>query len=712
MTSLKPSDYWDKVANAPYLNIIANALTLSLPIVITGAIGVLINNFPIQSYQTFMESTFGEGWRSFGGYVWNGTLTILSPVMVFAIGHSIAEHHNKRCPLDTIHPVIVGLVALCSLMSMIEPAAEAFAIPYIWVGIHGLFLSLIIAIASSELFLRLYRVKMFRIYFFPRDARIAIGSVFSSLIPCVITIFVFVAVKTSLKSLGIPDIHALIYGMLYKPFAGMGNTLQAALLTNLARQLLWFFGIHGSNALEPIMTEIYVKASQINLYATAAGVPAPYVFTKTFFDIYVSIGGSGSTMSLLIACLFLSRQSSFHKIARISALPAVFNINETLLFGVPIVLNPIFLIPFILTPLALTLVSYYAVLWEFVPRTNIDVAWTTPFLISGYVATGSLAGSAMQLFNTMLGTLIYAPFVWISEELQKKKFDATYKELLLVSSGFGEAAPMSIVGRNDDVGSFARVLSNDLLRAIKQKELFLEYQPQVDRATGKVVGMEALIRWKHPLIGRVPPSLFVALAEEIGFIGEIGIWVCEEACAQLKRWQDAGLMNTVMSINVSVRQLEDPDLPEKIYACVEKYGLDPGFLEVEVTESTGLSSDMGHNILLQEIQRKGIKLAIDDFGMGHSSLIYLKRFPVSTLKLDGSLVRDVTIDRTSVEIISTISELCRSMSIHLLAEFVETDEQANKLAQLGCTRFQGYLYSPPLPSESCERVIRDGFKGL
>jgi EAL domain-containing protein (putative c-di-GMP-specific phosphodiesterase class I) len=238
----------------------------------------------------------------------------------------------------------------------------------------------------------------------------------------------------------------------------------------------------------------------------------------------------------------------------------------------------------------------------------------------------------------------------------------------------------------------------------------LEYQPQVNCLTGEVVGVEALLRWKHENIGRIPPSLFIVLAEEIDFIGEIGLWVCEESCRQIKEWRDRGLTDVVMSFNVSVKQLGDPDLPEKIEACIKKYDLAPPCMKVEVTESTGLSSDMGHNILLQDIRRMGVKIAIDDFGMGHSSLVYLKQFPVAMIKLDGSLVKDVTVSKISSDIISSISELCKTMDIELLAEFVETEAQAVMLKQLGCHIFQGWLYSPALSPKACEQAIRVGFR--
>jgi cellobiose-specific phosphotransferase system IIC component len=703
------SIFWFKIVNSEYLSIIRNALTLTLPVVIAGAIGVLLNNFPIAFYQELMHGVFGKEWRSFGGYVWGGTLAILSPVMVFTIGCSIAERYNMKKPLDAIPPVVVGLLSFCALLTITEPSSKDFAIPYNWVGIHGLFLAIIVSIVSSEVFLRLYKIKALHIRFFSEEAGTAMSSVFSALAPAVLTIGLFALFKVTMVSLGVKDIHSLIYDAIALPFKGLGNNLGTALLYNFLRQSLWFLGIHGSNALEPVMTEIYMSAMRANELAVAAGRPQQFIFTKTFFDTYISMGGAGNTLSLLLALFMTRKGSGMKRIAQISFLPAVFNINETLVFGMPIVLNPIFFAPFILTPMALTVTSYCAAATGLLPASTMEVAWTTPAFISGYAAAGSLAGSVMQIFNIFVGFLIYLPFVRISEKFQKSRFEATYDELLR-ASGNPESECSSLTDRSGEIGSLARVLANDMLESIKKKQLFLEYQPQVDCVTGKVVGVEALLRWNHGDIGRIPPSLFVVLAEEIGFIGEMGLWVCEESCRQMREWSDKGLSDIVMSFNVSVKQLSDADIPEKIGNCIKKNGLDPSCMKVEVTESTGLSSDMGHNIILQDIRLMGVNIAIDDFGMGHSSLVYLKQFPVAMIKLDGSLVKDVTLSKISSDIIASISELCKTMNIELLAEFVETEEQAVMLKSLGCHVFQGWLYSKALPPGECETAIRNGFR--
>ena len=702
---------WEKVVSSRHLSIIRNALTLTLPLVIAGAFAVLINNLPIDFYQEWMTRLFGESWQSFGGYIYNGTFAVISPIIAFTIGHSIAEDYNARNTLNRIHPNIVALVSFSSLMAIIEPLTVAYSISYRWTGIHGMFLGIIIALAASHLFLHLYSVRQLRLAFFSEDADETIPYALHGLLPGLLTVAFFALIKIFAKNiLGIQDLHAITYSLLYLPFKNMGNTLGTSLIYNLVRHLLWFIGIHGSNALEPIMTELYVTAINSNIAAAAAGKPIPHILTQPFFDCFISIGGAGSTLCLIIACLTYSKQGSIKRISQLSILPALFNINEIMLFGLPIILNPIFFIPFILTPLVFTLTSYAAIASGAVSPIIAKVAWTTPVFISGYEATGSIDGALLQLFNIIIGVGIYYPFVRIAERQKEKQICINYEKLLSVTNnGDTMTETAKYISRTDSVGALARSLSNDLLLSIKRNELYLEYQPQVDAITGKVFGAEALVRWKHPHIGKIPPSLFIALAEDIGFISTIGLWVCDEASRQMSEWRKAGVNNFVMSINVSMKQLDDPNLPEKLSASIRQYDVPPEFMEIEVTESVGLSSHLGHNVLLQDIRLRGIQIAIDDFGMGHSSLVYLKQFPVNTLKLDRVLVHDVHRNRSSAEIIATISELCRSLDVHLLAEYVETKEQALILQELGCHRFQGYLYSPSLAPDECLRVIQKGF---
>jgi lactose/cellobiose-specific phosphotransferase system IIC component len=471
--------FWIKIANFESLSIIRNTFTLILPLVLTGAAAVLINNFPIAAYQDFMEGLFGAGWRRFGGYVWNGTLAILSPVTAFAIGYGVVERYNLKNPLNTVHPVIAGILSFCSLLTILEPAASEFAIPYNWTGVNGLLPALITGFVSTGFFLFFYRIKKLHINFFSEDAGAAMSHVLAAMIPAALTLGIFAGFKTYMLSIGVQDIHALIYYYLSLPFKGLGNNLGTALLYSVVRQILWFFGIHGANALEPVMTEIYLPAAELNKLALSQGALPPYIFTKTFFDTYASMGGAGNTLSLL-AALFISRKKTgVKKIAAISLLPAVFNINEILLFGIPVVLNPLYFIPFVTVPMVLTALSYFAALAGFIPVYAAEAVWTTPALISGYAAAGSASGSLMQLVNIFAGFLIYLPFVRMSEKVRRYRFDLSYGELLRAGRD-SDKTYAALTGHPGETGAFSQVLANDLLASIKKNEhLVLQNTPGI-----------------------------------------------------------------------------------------------------------------------------------------------------------------------------------------------------------------------------------------
>ena len=457
--------FWIRVANSEKLSVIRNALTLTLPVIIAGALAVLINNFPVPYYQQMMLKIFGESWLSFGGYIWNGTLAILSPVMAFSIGYSIAERFNLKTPYDAVHPVISGLLAFCSLLLLTESAANDWAIPYNWMTVNGLFAAILTAFISSELFIRLYKVPFFRIRFFSEEAGITMTHVFAAMIPAFLTLSFFALFKLFMNFLGVHDIHAFIYGMMSRPFMGMGNTLPTALLFNLVRHFLWFFGIHGSNALEPVVNEIYVPAAEIIKTSLAAGKTPPVIFTKTFFDTYVTMGGAGGTLALMVALFFARKGTSMRRIFEISLVPGIFNINETLLFGLPIVLNPVYIFPFTAVPLALTLSSWSAVKLGLLPPAVAEVAWTTPAILSGYVASGSIAGSIMQIINLGISFCIYLPFVRLSERVRKYRYDNTYINFMNF-----ENTPAAQRG---EIGAISQVLVNNLMTSIKKNELSL-----------------------------------------------------------------------------------------------------------------------------------------------------------------------------------------------------------------------------------------------
>jgi len=251
-------------------------------------------------------------------------------------------------------------------------------------------------------------------------------------------------------------------------------------------------------------------------------------------------------------------------------------------------------------------------------------------------------------------------------------------------------------------------LEGDLRAALEQDQFELHYQPQVDLRSGKIIGVEALIRWNHPEFGMVAPSRFISLAEETGLIVPIGAWVIRTACAQNKAWQRAGRGNLKMAVNLSARQFGQHDLVELIGLALAETKLEPQYLEIELTESMVMADVERAIEVLRKLNALGVQISIDDFGTGYSSLSYLKRFPIDILKIDQSFVRDITIDPDDAAIVASIISLAHSLRLQVIAEGVETAEQLDYLQGHDCDVMQGYHFSRPLPVDQLEQVLDEG----
>ncbi len=249
-------------------------------------------------------------------------------------------------------------------------------------------------------------------------------------------------------------------------------------------------------------------------------------------------------------------------------------------------------------------------------------------------------------------------------------------------------------------------LEHSLRRALERNELFLHYQPQIDIETGGITGMEALLRWQHPERGIIPPSDFIPLAEETGLIIPIGEWVLRSACAQNKEWQDAGLPPMIIAVNLSVRQLRQKNLVVRIEEILEETGLDPQWLELELTESMIMQNAEDSIQQLNDIKSLGITLAIDDFGTGYSSLSYLKRFPIDKVKIDQSFVQGVCSNLDDAAISQAIIALANSLNLKVTAEGVENPEQLSFLREHQCCDARGYLFSHPIPADAMTRMLQ------
>ncbi|MEP9412443.1 MAG: EAL domain-containing protein [Candidatus Brocadia sp.] len=262
-----------------------------------------------------------------------------------------------------------------------------------------------------------------------------------------------------------------------------------------------------------------------------------------------------------------------------------------------------------------------------------------------------------------------------------------------------------------DIDNFERLtLENGLRKALEKRELLVYYQPLIDQNTGQIISMEALTRWQHPELGMICPAKFIPVAEETGLIIPIGEWVLLTACAQTRAWHDAGFHTLRVTVNLSARQFKQQNLISMITQALQETGLDPHYLELELTEGIVMQNDAAILSALRELKSMGIHLSIDDFGTQYSSLGYLKRFPIDTLKIDRSFVHDITTNPDDAAIVTAIIAIAESLKLKVVAEGVENKEQAAFLHKLRCNNIQGYVYSHPLPPGDIEHLLQKIYK--
>lgn len=251
-------------------------------------------------------------------------------------------------------------------------------------------------------------------------------------------------------------------------------------------------------------------------------------------------------------------------------------------------------------------------------------------------------------------------------------------------------------------------LEAELRDAIERGQFYLDYQPLVDPKTQRVASLEALVRWQHPIKGKVPPLKFISIAERMGLICEIGAFVIREACRQLGEWQRGGLVPVPVAVNVSSIQLEQRNIVDVLSSALREERIAPALLRIEITESVFMEGSEKRVLHLNEIRALGVQVSVDDFGTGYSSLAYLKQLPVDCLKIDRAFVRDIDSSSADEAIVRAIIRMAQSLGLSTVAEGVETPEQARRLSELGTTYIQGYYFSPPLAVDACGLMLRNG----
>ena len=407
----------EKIGKNKYLISIRDGFLLTTPLLIIGSFFLLIANFPINNWTEFWARFFGENWTAYMAKPTSATFDIMAILAVVGIAYSFSRELN----VDKLSGAAVAVVSWFILMpyKVTDGSVTLNGIPLDWVGSKGIFIGIITAFVSVHIYA--WVIKKGWIIKMPKGVPPAVTQSFAALVPSAVVLGIFFLVNSLLALTPYDNAFNFIFKFLQQPLLVLGNTLGAVLVAMGFQHFFWFFGINGGSIVGSIMQPILTPLSIENLSAFQAGNPLPNVINQQFYDLFTTFGGAGSTLSMLIAMIIVCRSQRIKNLSKISIVPALFGINEPVIFGLPVVLNPTILIPFLLTPLINILISYFTMVSGIVPFTSgVSIPWTTPVIISGFLTTG-WKGALLQLILVILGVFIYMPFVKMMDKQYKNE---------------------------------------------------------------------------------------------------------------------------------------------------------------------------------------------------------------------------------------------------------------------------------------------------
>lgn len=470
---------------------------------------------------------------------------------------------------------------------------------------------------------------------------------------------------------------------------------QSGLLFAGLNSSFWFLGLHGYQALLP-WVDTLEQALYLNSATVMAGGDATYPMNSAFLGAFVFIGGCGATLSLIIAILLVSQEHHVRLIALASIPIALLNVNEILLFGLPIILNPRLFLPFFLVPMVNVVVGLFLTQNGWVGSAVAAVPFNTPVILNALLATkGDLAAVVMQVFNCFLGVLFYLPFIK-GIDLQARRRKLAMKSMETLYDRRLEEAAYSY----DPVQQATRArLGNRVLREklalLDEQEFVLHFQPQVWSDQGDIKGCEALIRAVDARGNITPPSEFLPWMEQAELMPELDIWVVKACCLQMHKWRQQGI-DVAISFNLTAQSLENEEVIDTLLYEVHQ---SPGRYIAEITEESLAGNFTQVRLHIEKLRAVGVKIAIDDFGTGYSSLSYLHRYPVDIVKIDRSFVVALAGERGQ-QVFTGLLALAETLALDIVVEGVETRWQRDWInAHAVQLAVQGWYYSKPMPED-------------
>ena len=688
----------DRISGNLIISSISRGLAALIPIVLIGAFLTAALSLPIPAWQGFLNGEYaGFIGVTIAEAIQFATINIVSIAALFSVSYAIS-HRNTYVRKREIGVASLFLTALSSyiLLTVTPGDTLIFAHP----SGEGLLFALIAATGSERLF-NLF----FTIWYGRRSTVLTVHtrlrSAIRSILPMLLTLVVFALIRVFIMNRVFHggDFETSIMPVINR----LMNTdsVGAAALILLFIQLCWFFGLHGGFL-------IMINLPSVSSYSPE--IAQHTILSREFFAVFATTGGAGMTLGLLLVLFLAGSRGRDKPLARLSLIPAVFNINETLTYGIPIIFNPVYFIPFIVSPIVSGLISYAAIVNGWVPHIVTETYWSVPAFYAGYVATGSVAGILLQVVCVAVSAVIYLPFVRLARRIAQEKQQLSFKKFQEAALEAAESESVSLLLRQDEVGELAQDFAAGMQERFENGNIpfRLVYQPKTD-AQGRVMGAEALLRWDHPRFGPVSPVVLIEMGDEVGISTEIGRWVVRQATDQLADWREEGeLKDIVLSVNLNPRHLrDDPEFCDYVITETDWKGIPRELLELEITEHNAIHAGADEAKILKDLKEAGFDLSIDDLGMGYSSLTYISDYGASVVKIDKSITDGILTDGKLREIVRSIVSLAGRLGLKVLVEGAESLEQVSVLENLGVQYYQGYAFSKPLSAEDFARYCAE-----
>ena len=678
-----------KIENLVIVRAIRNGLVNLIPILTIGAFALILQTFPITAYQTFIKSFLNGFVLKLLEIIYSGTFGVLSLHMTFSISISYMRLKASK----TVSTAGANFTSIACFFILAGAYLNNFNISML--GPKSMFLAILTGLGASALFTK------FSDYFETKNrtllssgADIEFNRMLTTFLPMlfVVSIFSFFNLMI-IKVFDIDSFRSLLINFFNGIFEHISNGFFKGFVFVFLSSLLWFFGIHGSDVLEPVMEINFTPGLAANQAAIAAGSAPTTILTKGFFDCFVLMGGCGSAICLLIAILLFSKNKQRRSLGIAASFPMIFNINEMMVFGLPIIFNTTMLIPFLLVPLICYSLSYVAMSLGIVPLIISSVEWTTPIILGGYIATKSISGALLQIINVIIGVFIYLPFIKKLDIQTEEQIHNNYNVFLnYYKENESDLQHVQISTYRNIYGDMARELILEMKENL-EKNLVLAYQPQYNYQ-GICIGAEALLRWKHPVYGYLYPPMVIKLAEEGGFLERMEEAILKLALKDRPKVLERFGPQCELSINVTGTTVVKQEYQEFFEKLNDVQPFKDLNISIEVTEQAAINFNDDTINALMNLKRIGVKLAIDDFSMGQTSIKYLEDNIFDIIKIDGSLVKGVVSNQNCREIISSIARLATRLNMMIISEYVGTKEEKEELHKIGCDNYQGYLYSP------------------